>query len=89
MTNDLADEILICRATSGDVLSILDWSEKELSEDHDEIRRVRKVLQVAFELRNDLWVCRVNGEAVGYQIGEYTAGYLAVREGLHSKKIGT
>lgn len=89
MISDCTSDIQICRATPADLLSLFAWVEEEWTEDGEGFWRARNTMRNAFEVHNDLWICRVNGDAAGYQIGDHAAAYLAVRKHDRRRGIGT
>lgn len=71
----------VIEATREDLASILAWLKRNYDEDSGSgFWCNREVIRCALDEPRSLWVIRRNGEAVAFQVGEYSAKILSVRK---------
>ncbi len=79
----------VAKATSADLADILGWLEREYGEDGGEgFWCNREIIRRSLE-QGDLWVIRDGGEAVAFQVGDYSAAIANVRKDKQGQGFGT
>lgn len=74
-------------ATADDLSFILTWLKEEHDANNEGFWVNRNVISRAFE-EGDLYVVRLNGEAVAYQVGHYSPDITNVRQNLQRRGYG-
>ena len=80
--------MVIERATKCDLIEVLSWLEREYLEDGEGFWSNREIIKRSFKDGN-LWVVREDGEAVGFQVGDYATDILCVRKDRQYRGFGT
>lgn len=90
MTTTSNSNAVICRATARDTAAILQWLKTEYDEDGSTgFWCQRNMIQDAENLEHDLWVYRLDGLAVAFQVGNYAAAIISIRKDYRRSGIGT
>lgn len=76
------------KATERDLRFILDWLKREYDEDGDGFWCNERVIRDSFSKSDDLWVVRIDGQAVSYQVGNDMRGIINVRKNMRGHGIG-
>lgn len=75
-------------ATLDDVERILQWLLAEYKQDEFGFWSNRGIIQRA-QTDGELWVIRINGEPVAFQVGHYSADIVSIRQDHKRKGLGT
>ena len=75
------------RASQQDLSVILDWLKREYQKDGEGFWSNKNLIENSFE-ESSLWVIRDAGEAVAFQVGDYAADILCVRNDRQRRGLG-
>lgn len=77
------------KATEDDLTFILDWLKREHDEGVDDSFWCNNnLVRKSFRETDDLWVVRIDGEAVGFQVGNDMKGIVNVRKDMRGRGVG-
>lgn len=88
LTRDYPAKADVVPATADDLAVILRWLEAEYEADHEGFWNNRNIISEALD-EGRLYVIRLNGEAVAYQVGHYSPIIANVRQDYQQQGYGT